>query len=195
MVEATRTVRIPLIIPDDRRADLHQTRPKYRHCQNRTVEYCWPDNPKQPDDLITDKGDAEAALYDQLREDTDGLHANLVQKAIKDATSAVGAAKSNWENGDRISKPRFEDDDDSSWSMTYDKRAATYHRYKVSLATINGRLEARYVLPRELNGTPYAQHVLDRRWRFSTSKLVENRQRRSRTYCAYGVPFNSRGRT
>ena len=82
MVEATRTVRIPLIVPADRRDDLHQTRPKYQHCQNKTVEYCWPTTPKQPDDLITNKGDAEAALYDQLREETDGLHANLVQKAI-----------------------------------------------------------------------------------------------------------------
>ena len=172
MVEATRTVRIPLIVPADRRDDLHQTRPKYQHCQNRTVEYCWPDTPTQPDDLITNKGDAEAALYDQLREETDGLHANLVQKAIKDATSAVGAAKSNWESGNRISKPRFDDADDPSWAMTYDKRAATYHRYKVSLATVNGRLEARYVLPRELDGTPYARYVLDRRWSFSTSKLV-----------------------
>jgi IS605 OrfB family transposase len=172
MVEATRTVRIPLIIPDDRRDDLHQTHLKYQHCQNQTVEYCWPIKPKQPDDLITDKGEAEAVLYDQLREDTDGLHANLVQKAIKDATSAVGAAKSNWESGDRVSKPDFDDADDPSWSMTYDKRAATYHRYKVSLATVNGRVQARYVLPRKLKAAPYARYVLDRRWRFSTSKLV-----------------------
>ena len=155
MVVAARTVRIPLIVPADRRDDLHQTRRKYQHCQNKTVEYCWPTTPKQPDDLITDKGDAESALYDQLREDTDGLHANLVQKAIKDATSAVGAAKSNWESGDRVSKPDFADEDDPSWSMTYDKRAATYHRYKVSLATVNGRVQARYLLPRELDGTPY----------------------------------------
>ena len=177
MVEATRTVRLPLIIPDDRRDDLHQTRLNYRHCQNQTVDYCWPDAPKQPSDLTTDKGDAEAALYDQLRRETDGLHANLVQKAIKDAVSAVDAAQGNWENGDRVSKPAFEDEDDSSWAMTYDKRAATYHRYKVSLATINGRTEARYLLPRELEGIPYARYVLDRRWQFSTSKLVYDGER------------------
>ena len=177
MVEATRTVRIPLIVPADRRDDLHQTRPKYQHCQTQTVEYCWPDTPTQPDDLVTNKGDAEAALYDQLREETDGLHANLIQKAIKDATSAVGAAKSNWESGDRVSKPRFDDADNPSWSMTYDKRAATYYRYKVSLATVNGRIQARYVLPRKLKATPYARYVLDHRWRFSTSKLVYDGER------------------
>ena len=82
MVEATRTVRIPLIIPDDRRDDLHQTHLKYQHCQNQTVEYCWPIKPKQPDDLITDKGEAEAVLYDQLREDTDGLRLTLVCNEI-----------------------------------------------------------------------------------------------------------------
>ena len=90
MVEATRTVRIPLIVPADRRDDLHQTHPKYQHCHNKTVEYCWPTTPKQPDDLITDKGDAEAALYDQLREETDGLHANLVQKAIRTPPAQSG---------------------------------------------------------------------------------------------------------
>ena len=34
MVEATRTIRIPLIIPDDRRDDIHQTYLKYQYCQN-----------------------------------------------------------------------------------------------------------------------------------------------------------------
>lgn len=172
MVETTRTVRLPLIIPDDRRDDLHQTKSKYQYCQNQTAEHCWPDTPTQPSDLLADKGKAEAALYDQLRADTDGLHANLVQKAIKDAVDAVSSAQGNWESGDRVSKPEFDDEDDPSWAMTYDKRAATYHRYKVSLATVNGRVEARYVLPCELERTPYARYVLDRRWRFSTSKLV-----------------------
>ena len=177
MVEARRTVRLPLIIPDDRRDDLHQTRSKYRYCQNQTVDYCWPDTPKHPSDLLTSKREAEAALYDKLRSDTDGLQANLVQKAIKDAAIAVDSTQSNWENGECVSKPVFDDEDDPSWAMAYDKRVATYHRYKVSLATVNGRVEARYVLPRELEGTPYAQYVLDRRWQFSTSKLVYNGDR------------------
>jgi len=178
-VKANRTVRIPLIVPDDRVDDLHATYSPYQHCQNRTVDWCFPDTPTQPDDLTTSKGDAEDALYHELREETDhNLHANLVQKAIKDAVGAVGSVKTSWENGDRISKPVFKSRDDSSYTMTYDNRAATYHRYKASLAVVNGPpVECQYELPAALDGTPYKQYVLDARWSFSTSKLVFDGER------------------
>ena len=178
-VKAQRTVPIPLTVPDDRVADLHATYDPYQHCQNRTVDWCWPNQPKQPDDLTTSKGDAEDALYHDLREATDyNLNANLVQKAIKDAVGAVGSCKTSWKNGDRISKPAFEDHDDASYTMTYDKRAATYHRYKASFAVINGDpVECQYELPEDLTGTPYERYVLDARWSFSTSKLVYDGER------------------
>ncbi len=178
-VKAQRTVPIPLTVPDDRVADLHATYDPYQHCQNRTVDWCWPNQPKQPDDLTTSKGDAEDALYHDLREATDyTLNANLVQKAIKDAVGAVGSCKTSWKNGDRISKPVFEDHDDTSYTMTYDKRAATYHRYKASFAVINGApVECQYELPEDLTGTPYERYVLDARWSFSTSKLVYDGER------------------
>jgi IS605 OrfB family transposase len=160
-------------------ADLHATYRPYQHCQNRAVDWCWPDQPTQPDDLTTSKGDAEDALYDDLREDTDyNLNANLVQKAIKDAVGTVGSCKTSWENGDRISKPVFEDRDDSSYTITYDKRAATYHRYKTSFAVVNGDpIECQYELPEDLTETPYERYVLDARWSFSTSKLVYDGER------------------
>jgi len=177
VVKARRTVCIPLELNGNAIDSLHATRDPYQTCQNRTIEYCWPDHPKRPDDLCTSKGDAEAALYHPLREHTDGLHANLVQKAIKDAVSAVSACKSNWKGGRRVSKPSFENRRDAEWAMRYDKRAATYSRYKVSLATVDGRVEGRYVLPAELKGTPYATYVLNRRWSFSTSTLVYDGER------------------
>ncbi|MDB2246508.1 transposase [Halorubrum ezzemoulense] len=173
-VKANRTVRIPLSVPDQRADDLHATHNPYQYCQNRTVDWCWPDAPTHPDDLKTGKGDAEDALYDDLRDKTDHeLHSNLVQKAIKDAVSAVGSCKTSWENGDRISKPEFQDHADESYTMTYDKRAATYHRYKASFAVLDGApVHCRYELPATLNATPYNQYVRDSRWGFSTSKLV-----------------------
>lgn len=36
---------------------------------------------------------------------------NLLQKAIKDVVNAVGSSKTAWENGDRISKFRFNPED------------------------------------------------------------------------------------
>jgi len=173
MVDANRTVVIPLTIPAESRSDFHQTILPYAYCQQEVVEHCWPETPKQPNDLQTSKQDAEDALYDQLREDTDEqLHSNLVQKAIKDATAAISSCKTSWENGDRVSKPDFYDRDAPGYTMTYDKRAATYGRYEATFSTLNGTVTCRYELPAEIEETPYGEYVLDRRWSFSTSKLL-----------------------
>lgn len=103
MVEASRTVCIPLIVPTGREGDLHRTYRHYQYCQQQTIEYCCPDHPKHPDGLCTSKRTAEDTLYHCLRDDTDGqLHENLVQKAIKDTVSAVDSCKTHWENGDRV---------------------------------------------------------------------------------------------
>lgn len=118
-------------------SDFHQTILPYVYCQQETVEHCWPNTPTQPHDLKTSKRDAENALYNRLRAATDEqLHANLVQKAIKDATAAVGSCKTSWENGGRISKPDFYDRDLPGYTMTYDKRAATYSRYEATFSTV-----------------------------------------------------------
>ena len=167
-----RAVLIPLVVPDNRVEDLHETHVQYQHCQNRASDYCWPDSPKQPADLLTRKTEVENALYHPLREETRGMHANLVQKAIKDAVSAIKTCKSNWKEGDRVSKPVFTDEEDPSYAMSYDKRSATLYKYKVSLSTRSGRVECRYVLPAELEGTPYEQYVLSEEWSFAESKLL-----------------------
>ena len=178
MVEANRTVAIPLTLPEESKSDFHRTILLYAYCQQKTVEHCWPDTPKQPTDLQTSKQNAENALYDRLRDDTDEqLHSNLVQKAIKDATSAISSCKTSWANGDRISKPDFYDRDAPGYTMTYDERAATYNRYEATFSTVNGTVTCRYELPAEVEETPYAEYVLDRRWSFSTSTLVFDGQR------------------
>jgi len=82
-VDANRTIVLPLILPEESTSDFHQTIRPYVYCQQETVDYCWPDRPKQPADLQTSKQDAENALYDRLREETnEQLHSNLVQKAM-----------------------------------------------------------------------------------------------------------------
>ncbi|PSP43129.1 transposase, partial [Halobacteriales archaeon QH_2_66_30] len=76
--EITRTVRVRLAVPDDRMSDLHATNDLFQYCANRTAEWAW----RYPeDDCVTSKSEAEDAIYDDLREETDYLHANLVQKA------------------------------------------------------------------------------------------------------------------
>lgn len=169
MVAATRTVCIPLEGPslaDHQR--LQATYDRYEHCLARASDFAW--STTSPAHLETSKRALEAALYDSLREETEGLHANLVQKAIKDVTSAIEGLQTQWRRGQRISKPTW--DGQNGWAMTYDKRAATFSKHEVSVATVDGRVSLRYTLPADLNGTPYERYVLDEAWSYATSELV-----------------------
>ena len=145
--EATRTVRVRLSVPDDRKSDLHATNTKFQYCANRTAEWAW----RYPEeDCVTSKSEAEAAIYAELRHQTDGLHANLVQKAIKRATDDIGNCVDKLAESENTSKPEYD-----TFSIVYDKRAATYYRDRVSLATVNGRVECEYDLPDDPEDTPH----------------------------------------
>ena len=161
--EVTRTVRVRLDVPDDRKRDLHATNDKFQYCANRTADWAW----RYPDeDCVTSKSEAEAAIYDDLREETDYLHANLVQKAIKRATDDIDNCVDRLADGENTSKPQYD-----TFSIVYDKRAATYYRNKVSLATVNGRVECEYDLPDDPDGTPHGKYLLNDDYSFSTSTV------------------------
>nr|WP_328765744.1 transposase [Halomicroarcula rubra] len=115
---------------------------------------------------MTSKSEAESAIYDDLREETDYLHANLVQKAIKRATDDIDNCVDRLAEGENTSKPEYD-----TFSIVYDKRAATYYRDKVSLATVNGRVECEYDLPDDPEGTPHGEYLLNDDYSFSTSTV------------------------
>ena len=161
--EVKRTVRVRLDVPDDRKNDLHATNNHFQYCANRTSEWAW----RYPnEDCVTSKSNAEDALYDDLREETNGLHANLVQKAIKRAIKDVDNAVDRLPNAENVSQPEYD-----TFSIVYDKRAATYHRDKVSLATVNGRVECEYDLPEDPDDTPHGEYLLNDDYSFSTSTV------------------------
>jgi IS605 OrfB family transposase len=161
--EISRTVRVRLNVPDHRKSDLHATNTKFQYCANRTAEWAW----QYPEaNCVTSKSEAEAAIYDDLREETDSLHANLVQKAIKRATDDIGNCVDRLAEGESTSQPEYE-----TFSIVYDKRAATYYRDKVSLATVNGRVECEYDLPDDPEGTPHGEYLLNDEYDFSTSTV------------------------
>ncbi|WP_277543842.1 RNA-guided endonuclease InsQ/TnpB family protein [Haloarcula laminariae] len=161
--EVTRTVRVRLNVPSDRKSDLHATNTKFQYCANRTAEWAW----RYPDEnCVTSKSEAEDAIYDDLREETDYLHANLVQKAIKRATDDIGNCVDRLAEGENTSKPEYD-----TFSIVYDKRAATYYRDKVSLATVNGRVKCEYDLPDDPEGTPHGAYLLNDDYEFATSTV------------------------
>jgi putative transposase len=161
--EVTRTVRVRLDVPDDRKSDLHATNSKFQYCANRTADWAW----RYPEeDCVTSKSEAERAIYDDLREETDGLHANLVQKAIKRATDDIDNCVDRLAENENTSKPEYD-----TFSIVYDKRAATYSRDKVSLATVNGRVKCEYDLPDDPKGSPHGEYLLNDDYSFSTSTV------------------------
>jgi len=157
-----RTAPVKLIIPDERRDDLHATAEQFLYCANRAAEFCWDDSSYM--NCITANSTARDALYAELREETD-LTANLVQEAIRRAVQATKGCVERWKQGKRVSQPEF-----TSWSMVYDKRSATFYRDHVSLSTINGRVECDFKLPAD-SPTPYEQYVLSEEYEFRASTL------------------------
>jgi putative transposase len=68
-----RTVRIKLDAPSDRKDDLHRTKKQFLNCANRTREWAW----RHEEHCVTEKVEAQNALYDKLKAETD-LTANVV---------------------------------------------------------------------------------------------------------------------
>ena len=161
-MEVRRTAAVKLVVPDEHRDDLHESARQFLHCANRAVEFCWSDDSYTR--CVTANTTARDALYDELRDETD-LTANLVQEAIRRGVQAVKGCVERWKNGKRVSQPEF-----TSWSMLYDKRSATFYRNKVSLSTVNGRVECDFELPSD-SLTPYEQYVLSEEFEFRASTL------------------------
>jgi len=161
-MEVRRTASVKLVVPEERRDDLHESARQFLHCANRAAEFCWSDTSYT--ECVTANTTARDALYDELREETD-LTANLVQEAIRRAVQAVTGCVERWKQGKRVSQPEF-----TSWSMLYDKRSATFYRSKVSLSTVNGRVECDFELPSD-SPTPYEQYVLSEEFEFRASTL------------------------
>ena len=161
-MEVRRTAPVKLAVPDERRDDLHESARQFLYCANRAAEFCW--SGRSYTECVTANTTARDALYDELREETD-LTSNLVQEAIRRGVEAVKGCVERWKNGKRVSQPEF-----TSWSMLYDKRSATFYRNKVSLSTVNGRVECEFELPSD-SPTPYERYVLSEEFEFRASTL------------------------
>src|SRR5699024_6796605 len=100
---------------DDRRDDLHETTDRFRQAAQIAVDRAFERN--DDGDVITHKTKLHHLTYEQAREATDGLNANLVQAARNLAADAAKGVVSRWENGKRASKPEF-----TSPTVVYNKK-------------------------------------------------------------------------
>ena len=157
-----RTAVVKLAVSDEQRDALHRTAEQYLYCANQTADYCWSDTSYT--ECKVNKREVRDALYAELREETN-LQAQLVQAAIKRAVGAVKACVERWKPGQRVSQPTF-----TAETMDYDTRSAAFSRNKVSLATVEGRVEPSFVLPAD-SPTPYERYVLSEEYEFRESTL------------------------
>jgi predicted transposase len=157
-----RTAVVKLAVSDAQRDALHRTAEQYLYCANRTADYCWSDTSYT--ECKTNKRQVRDALYSELRDETD-LQAQLVQAAIRRAVEGINGVVQRWKKGQRVSRPTF-----TAETMDYDTRSATFYRNKVSLATVEGRVEPPFVLPAD-SPTPYERYVLSENYEFRESTL------------------------
>lgn len=160
VMEVRRTVPVKLHVPEDKEPVLRETVERFRSCANRTTDWAWDDHGT----CVVNTSKAEQSLYTDLKSDT-GLHANLVQKGIRWALEAVKAGVARRKKGQKTSRPCFK-----AVSAAYDKRSATFHRDRVSLSTLDGRIECEYVLPAD-EDTPHHRYLVNDDYEFRTSTL------------------------
>ncbi len=135
-MEVDRTVRVKLDVPDERHDDLHQTIQQFQTAVNYTVDH------GENDDgyLITNKSTIHDKVYHDLRDETD-LPANLVVRSYSKAVEMLKSTVEDWKNGNSRPLPTFDQP-----TVVYDKRTLTIKDEYATLSTVNGRVEADFVL-------------------------------------------------
>ena len=146
----TRTVPIKLDVGESAADLLHQTTDHFLDAANYVVDVAW-----EPDWKITSKQKLHDLTYYDVRDDSP-LPANLVQAARNRAAEAVKGCVERWKQGKKASKPRF-----TSRFASYDARTVTVNDDHATLATIDGRVTAEFVLPDEQRDTPHSAYLFN----------------------------------
>jgi len=147
-MEKRRTVPVKLDVDSADTALLRDTIDEFLWAANYVTDHAF-----AGDYVTTSKTTLHDDTYDDVREQT-ALHSNHVQAARNKAAEACKSVVEKWRQGEKASKPRF-----TSPHLIYDHRTATFYDDYVSLATVDGRIEAEYVLPDGDRGTPHAEYL------------------------------------
>jgi len=115
--------------------------------------------------VTTSKTTLHDDTYEDVRDET-RLHSNHVQAARNKAAEASKSVVEQWKQGKKASMPHF-----TSPHVVYDHRTATFHDEYVSLATVDGRIEADYVLPDENSDTPHAEYFFSDEYETTGAEL------------------------
>lgn len=147
-MEARRTVPVKLDVDSDDTALLRETVDEFLWTANYVVDHAF-----EGEYVETSKTTLHDETYDEVRDQT-RLHSQHVQAARNKAADTLKGVVSRWQQGEYAGKPHF-----TTPTVVYDKRCATFHDDHASLATIDGRIDVRYVLPDDDRDTPHAEYL------------------------------------
>jgi len=133
-----RTAVVKLDVSDADGTLLHRTVQRFKQAAQIAVEEGWTDDGR----LVTSKTELHHRSYEQAREATDNLNADLVQAARNRAADALDTCDTKRDKGETPSKPLFTSD-----FVHYNTNAITFYDDYATLATVDGRVEAQFVLP------------------------------------------------
>nr|WP_227379496.1 transposase [Haladaptatus halobius] len=158
-----RTVVVKLAVPNERRDDLCETTAQFQQAAQMVADRAF----ERDDDgyVITSKTKLHKLTYEQVREATNELNADLVCAARNYAADSVKGVTSAWQNGKYATHPRF-----TANTVVYNKNAVTYRDNHCTLAAINGRVKAEYILPPE-GENPQTEYLRDNEWELRESTL------------------------
>lgn len=132
-----RNVQIKLDIPEERYNDLKETFHQFKKACQYVADVGW-----HVDRYVTtSKSKLHDLTYEDVRASTD-LPSNHVQSARNLSAEALKGCVERMKVGEKTSKPYF-----TSSVIRYDARTITYKDGMCTLATVNGRVEAKYILP------------------------------------------------
>jgi len=164
-IEIRRTVCVKLALESYQEHLLEKTINQYREAANRVVEEGWNDERGAPETL--DRKELHDTTYETVRDKTD-LHASHVQLARNRAAEAMTAIVERGDQGASTSKPRF-----SEPFLDFHNKCFTIKDDYATLATVDGRVRAEFVLPDDPD-TPHQAYLLDDEYEPGRSTLVRD---------------------
>jgi len=160
-MEVRRTVPVTLDVNSDDAALLEQTVDTFLWSAQYVTDHAF-----AGEYVTTSKTTLDEETYDEVREATDGFNGGLVQAARNKAADACKSVVAQWKQGKKASKPRF-----TAPHVVYDHRTATFHDDYVSLATVDGRIKANYLLPDDQDGTPHGEYLFSDDYEITGAEL------------------------
>ncbi|XGI83582.1 RNA-guided endonuclease InsQ/TnpB family protein [Halorutilales archaeon Cl-col2-1] len=150
-MELRRTVQVKLDVDGSDEERLRETFRAFREACQYTVDYAW-NNRTDGGHIDTRKTWLHEQTYDDIKEQT-GLNTGLIQKARDYAVDSLQQVINRWKEGEQATKPTFQ-----SWFVAYDYRTVTYTDEGCTLATVDGRVQADFVID-ETGDNPQTEYL------------------------------------